>query len=272
MVEGFVTSDVGDSISLASIPKYVATENTTDRIAIMQPKKGSVKLHSIKEFGGRYVYCWGGGCCKRYGNPQIKYVYSIIQYPTDKKGNIIPGTPEVKRLVLTDKKDKVIRTLSEVLSNVGKKISDIDLLMIGGVVQTIENKENPNVKPNEYVDFSIMNAGTDASWKKHKEWIENLKTEYDYYKEHIEEATAMKIENDEEFYKLIENKNNIPTKQSNFVDNSTAQKAIPDNSSIVVEEDSNLEDFFPSEEVQQPVNTPVNIVKEDKKDEFDMFD
>lgn len=259
-MNGIYEGDINDSISLVSIENYKATANQTDRIAILTNKKLMVKLHFSKELG-RYVYCWGGECCTRYLYSNIRYVYPILVYPTDKKGNIIPGDVRVMRLTLPEKKDNSIRIKNTILQNVGKDITKVDLLLVGGDPQKIEGKGES--KDREWVDYSIEDTQQSVAYKQHSEWIESIKEQVVLYKEKIQDVIAIYIKDDEDFREKLNQKNQNNVQQISQINHPVA--SLPVNTTV--------DDFF-EEPVEKKEYLKEKVVEEKETvidDDFDLF-
>ena len=260
--KGIVHGSVDDHVDEIKIKNYQATENSTDRICILNAKsKLIVKFHFVEGLG--YIYCWDGACCKKYGNPTIRNVYPIVKYPTTKDGELTKGSVELLRLTLNNVKDTSIRIKNKIEIQKGRNIADVDLLFIGGEKQTIENSNRT------YVDYSIEGPISDASWRTNDNWKQSLKEQWEFYKENIEGVIAKYIGNDEEFYKLLESSKNqkqSSRKYSTANNNSEGNpKAIPDNSSTI-SEDTDIDDMFESKDNKKPLDTNSN-----SDDDFNMF-
>ena len=52
-----------------------------------------------------------GLCCQRTGVPQLRYVIPVVQYDTDRDGNVLSGNFEIRYLQLSDKQYRARRLL-----------------------------------------------------------------------------------------------------------------------------------------------------------------
>jgi hypothetical protein len=239
--------NVNDTVDEISIPNYKATENTTDRICIFLPNEKLIAhTHYIPGVGS--VYCWEGACCKIYGQATIRNIYPIIKYPTNKEGDVVQGEPVIQRLSLPNKKDKSIRTKNKIqLETTQKDISNFDLLVLGGEVQKIESDSG---KSNDWVDFTFEGPVSTASWKKVKDWSDTLKDQWNFYKDNILNTIAKSIENDDEYYSIMQGVkvNAKPINNVNQTKQNRTQTALPPPQkklSVAIEdEDINVDDFL----------------------------
>lgn len=263
--KGLVYSSVDDHIDEIKIKNYQATENSTDRICILNAKsKLIVRFHYVDGLG--YIYCWDGACCKKYGSSIIRNIYPIVKYPTTKDGELTKGSVELLRLTLNNVKDSSIRIKNKIEIQKGRNIADVDLLFVGGEKQTIENSNRT------YVDYSIEGPISDASWKTNNSWKQELKESWDFYKENIEGVIAKFIGNDEEFYKLLQSTKDQKQSNRQYTSNTELkenQKAVPDNSSTI-SEDTDIDDMFESKNNNNNNNKKL-VDSNSNDDDFNMF-
>lgn len=93
---GMKTGKIGDKESKFPIEKMRFSEGSKERISVMSSNVIIVKRHYHEDTGS--FFCFDGKCCDELGLPDVRYLFPIVVYDTNKKG--IPVTKEVEVKVL----------------------------------------------------------------------------------------------------------------------------------------------------------------------------
>lgn len=199
-IPGIVFGKLGDELKINEVEKYKAIIGHNDVISVINNNILFVGYHYIPELG-YYIYCYGGMCCKKasYDFPIKRVVLPIVQYSTDKEGNILDGNVEIKIFSLPSEKYNSLVMKSKILEKKGKDIYNCDLII------TPSEKKPKDI---DYVDFTydILNEEF-ATWKKSEKYVQQVKEGMKIYKLTYIKKIASRIENDEELLRKISEKN-----------------------------------------------------------------
>jgi len=114
--------EMGTKVRSTYLEKLKCTENRRERIAFLTNKPIVVKFHydTTKEASLGYIQCFGGDCCSMFGPAKVRYLFPIIQYSADPKGDCSPDCSyEVKVLAADSRLYEQIDSFNDELSDEG---------------------------------------------------------------------------------------------------------------------------------------------------------
>lgn len=121
--KGVITGKIGTKVSSYPIEKMRFTQAKKELIGIMTSNPLIVKKHYDENTGS--FLCFDGKCCDALGLPQVRYLFPVVVYDTDKKGKPVSKDVDIKILQLGRELYDDIITIDEMHGNV----SSIDLLV-----------------------------------------------------------------------------------------------------------------------------------------------
>lgn len=113
----------GTKVSNVPIPRFKGKVDFKSRVAILSKDVVPVKIHFENGIGS--FICFDGACCEE-GLPRVKYLIPVMQYNTDKKGNPVDDTVEVKVLALGG---DAYGALADAVGMSGRDITDVDVVI-----------------------------------------------------------------------------------------------------------------------------------------------
>lgn len=170
--DGVIEGEMGDEVSKFPIEKMKFSERHKERISVMRAKPVILKSHFDEDVGS--FRCFGGKCCEKLGLPDVRYLFPIVVYDTNKRG--IPTSKEVDVKVLKLSRD-LYRSLIDKHEATGD-ISTKDILV--------------TCNDEEYQRVTFTVAGN-AKWLQDKEVKKHV---YNFWKDNNEyflDAIARKI-------------------------------------------------------------------------------
>lgn len=123
---GVVVGEIGMKVSKVPIEKFVPTTSKIERISFISQTAIAVRYHYVDNLGS--FLCFEGDCCKRYGLPQLKYVFPVVLYDTNRDGSIISDKLEIRAFAVGDDMYKTINTNNMATQAYGG-IDNVDLLV-----------------------------------------------------------------------------------------------------------------------------------------------
>lgn len=182
---GVVVGKTGTKVSKFPIPKMRFSQNKKELISILTSDVVVVKRHYHEDVGS--IFCFGGACCKELGLPDVRYLYPIVVYDTDKKGKPVKSSGNEHGLP-NDVEIKVI----QLGSGLYEDLNDIDE-MHGDMTQL---DILVNCKDEQYQRLNFTPAG-EARWRKNKAIRKYV---YNFWKdnhEYMTDSIARRISEEE---------------------------------------------------------------------------
>lgn len=159
---------MGEIESKFPVSRFKSIDNFTCRIGILDGENPiAAKTHWMKGFGE--FYCWGGTCCD-YEDPKIRYVFPVVHYTTNPKGEPLNYEFTIKYLPLPENQYEALDLLSR-----STPLNSIDLFVI---------TEDAGYQKNSYV-----NAGP-AFWRSDPRFAQAVWDQYQKVEKIIERAYA----------------------------------------------------------------------------------
>lgn len=97
-VPGVQVADTGTKVSKYPIEKMRYTEAKKEMISVLTKQVIIVKRHYDEDTGS--FFCFDGKCCEYLGLPDVRYIYPVVVYDTNKKGQPVSKDIEIKALIL----------------------------------------------------------------------------------------------------------------------------------------------------------------------------
>jgi hypothetical protein len=170
--KSIISAKFGAVVSRYPIDRFKAVKGLNSRIAIIDLDITIVRTHYIEKMG--YLYCFGGSCCEG-GLPSVRYIVPIMQYDTDKTGNLASAKFTVKFLMLPQQDYDAMTALY----HSGVQVDHVDFVV---------TCDDENFQKNRY-----GNVGP-AQWRKHPQFQAAVLAEYASLKKFIPAVIGRKMD------------------------------------------------------------------------------
>lgn len=95
---GIQIADTGTKVSKYPIEKMRFTEAKKEMLSVLTSQVIIIKRHYDENTGS--FFCFDGKCCEYLGLPDVRYIYPVVVYDTNKKGKPVSKDIEIKALIL----------------------------------------------------------------------------------------------------------------------------------------------------------------------------
>lgn len=175
----FMEADMGTKVFGNRLTKLGGLKNgERAQIAFLSRKVTIIKTHYDETL--RYIYCNDGICCEKFGPPSVRYVFPVIWYATDKRGDIIKDSADWKAvpLVMGPREYDQIVLKDQLTGDIRKH----DLMVV------CQNEQ--------YQNYSYETLGP-CAWNSIPQIKGKIKEEVEYYKKHIQHSLAKSLTDQE---------------------------------------------------------------------------
>lgn len=177
---GTVVIDVGTKVSALPVEKIRFSATNRTMLAIISNNAVAIKMHYEDGLGS--FLCFGGACCD-HSTPNVRYLFPVVVYDTDKRGKILSREIDFKVLSL------------------GKDAYD-DLIMMRETYGTITNNDLLiSCKDEQYQKISFTPQPS-CQWKKSSSLTKKISEFWKENMKHIVRAVAKNI-TPEEYSKML---------------------------------------------------------------------